>query len=215
MRANGRPDPRRDRRSSPAPITCIPAAVSSTPLGRPSVPLVTTIAAVPAGAGTPPGNARAVDVRGPEPVEQRGDLGRRERGVDRQDGAALVPATEGRVGQRRTRPPRPRRRRFRRRSRSGCVRAGHARYPNRRSDHSQNLFAPRPARRPHGARDPARRRVEAGDSRRLHRRHLRDRRRDRQDHDLPARGAQRVPAPHAVRVARRVRDRPRRSRKSA
>jgi naphthoate synthase len=34
--------------------------------------------------------------------------------------------------------------------------------------------------------------------------------RDRQDHDLPARGAQRVPAPHAVRAARRVRARPRR-----
>ena len=41
---------------------------------------------------------------------------------------------------------------------------------------------------------------------------LRDRRRHRQDHDLPARGAQRVPAPHAVRAARRVRDRPRRPR---
>ena len=45
----------------------------------------------------------------------------------------------------------------------------------------------------------------------LHRHLLRDGRGHRQDHDLPARGPQRLPAPDPVRAPRRLRGRPRRS----
>ena len=50
------------------------------------------------------------------------------------------------------------------------------------------------------------------DRRRLRRRPLRDLRRDRQDHHLPARGAQRLPAPDPLRAAGRLRAGPQRPR---
>ena len=144
-RASGRPGPRRGRRSSRGPSPPCPPRVSSTPFGR----------ALGAARDDDRGGAgRRGHAAGDAAGRRRRDVGRA--GAARAASRSRPPVNAGLTG-RIAVAARPRHASARPPAsgpvprdavaathRSGFVGGGHARYPNRRSDHSQNLGLPRP-----------------------------------------------------------------------
>ena len=149
--------------------------------GRPVVPEVDTTAPTPAGTGrpfgrrcSPPSSITAVGSRPSRRVARSARLGSRTATASPRSQLRRTAVAASGAG---------------RTTATSCDSSGWAtdRYRNRWSNHSQCWRT-----RDHEP-DSARGRLEAG-RRRLHRHPLRDRRRHRQDHDLSARGAQRLPA---------------------
>src|SRR5262245_49140196 len=169
----------------------MPVRVSSTPWGARSVPLVPSVAAVPAGARSPSGKGSGSSAPYATSV-----------GRSRESRVAISPAVKAGLTGRIARPSsQPRLAASARALPEAIAATTSVSSAGATLDTlTVGVITPsippvdRTTRRPHGARDSTGRRLEAGDSRRFHRRHVRDGRGDREDHDLPARGPQRVPS---------------------
>ena len=134
----------------------MPGRVSSTPFAWPVLPEVTTIAAVPAGAGRPSGArrplARRHDPGRAQPRDQPVDLGPGRGRVEREDRRPLVPGRDRGLGEVAAGRDHG--------HDHGFVGSGHRRYPNDGSDHSHNRLAliPGPRTGPQGPDERARKR---------------------------------------------------------
>ena len=169
--------------------------VSTTPFGVPVEPLVATTRASPRLDRPAAGEGVLVAVAVDEPGRRHGGERRR---AGRRRGAG------GRAGRRRRRRPTPAGGRRRSAGPPGMASATRSATPGHGTVDPRHEAAPTMLRT-----------HRVGRLRRVPRHPLRDRRGHRQDHDLPARGAQRLPAPDAVRAGRRLQPGPRRRPASA